>query len=294
MQKRFLILVCLLVHQMCCQAQVKTDTMVDTLRTWSVVGHTSTGGPPPYVYTTDFYTFTSDTILDLKTYRQVYVTDDPAQSNWSLIGFIREEVDQKVYYRGITDTTEGLLYDFQVIPGDSIHIVNALGMAVDLEVLSVDSSFIYNRYVKRINFGFETWYEGLGSSCGILYSGSGLMAGYQFELLCYFENDTLKYSNPLYSSCYIDSTIVGINERTLLRDNEVKFFPNPTTGFFSIKLPLTFGTLDKFEIYNPIGQTVGRFDKVENADINEYPRGLYFVALWNEKGERMTGKVVKE
>ena len=39
---------------------------------------------------------------------------------------------------------------------------------------------------------------------------------------------------------------------------------------------------------------VGRFDSKWNIDISEYAEGLYFVVVTNEKGERLTGRVVKE
>jgi hypothetical protein len=88
------------------------------------------------------------------------------------------------------------------------------------------------------------------------------------------------------SSLSLDNNIPALNEFYI--------FPNPTSTSFSIQLPPTFGTLEKLEIFNSVGQVVGRYKTVENVDISGFPCGLYFVVVTGEGGEKVTGRVVKE
>jgi uncharacterized protein (TIGR02145 family) len=98
--------------------------------------------------------------------------------------------------------------------------------------------------------------------------------------------------NGLSVRCICDTTVQSINEIDI--NAKVRIFPNPTSSSFSIQLPPTFGTLEKLEIFNSVGQMVGRYKTVDNIDISGYPNGLYFVVVRGESGERVIGRVVRE
>lgn len=86
--------------------------------------------------------------------------------------------------------------------------------------------------------------------------------------------------------------IGGLNE--FPKGKNISVYPNPTTTTFSVRLPSTFSNPEKLEIFNNIGQMVGRFNRVENVDISGFPGGLYFVVVTNQEGERMSGRIIKE
>jgi hypothetical protein len=125
-----------------------------------------------------------------------------------------------------------------------------------------------------------------GYSVSITDDGGFLIGGYKGS------------SNPASSDMYLIKTnsngIVGIEDVPKECHKEVQLYPNPTASTFSIHLPPTFSNPEKLEIFNNLGQMVGRFDRVENIDISGFPSGLYFVVVTGEDGERMAGRVVKE
>lgn len=85
---------------------------------------------------------------------------------------------------------------------------------------------------KSINFYSSNykWIEGIGSEDGPLYIAV-LYCDVDFNaaLNCFTENDTLKYKNTTFNSCYFSN--VGFNE------NSKKLFylsPNPSSEFIKI------------------------------------------------------------
>ncbi|MBA7546059.1 hypothetical protein ES705_38442 [subsurface metagenome] len=68
----------------------------------------------------------------------------------------------------------------------------------------------------------EIWIEGIGSLYGVLNSGLAGAIGGKRELLCFYENDTLKYQNPNYEICFI-STYTG---KDLDKKSQVVLYKN--------------------------------------------------------------------
>ena len=52
------------------------------------------------------------------------------------------------------------------------------------------------------------------STEGVIYSGYSLITGSDFELLCFYENDTLSYIDSSYNECYYNT--YGVIENILL------------------------------------------------------------------------------
>jgi len=256
-------------------------SLVDTNKLWSNLHHTHTGGPPPYTYETHFIKFNVDTVIESKTYKKVFITYDSTQTAWSTCGYIREDSNSKVYFLGQLDSVERLLYDFNLLVGDTfIYMFNSV-VPIELLVYSVDSVFIYDKYVKRITFlPWETWYEGIGSSCGVLSSGLGGIVGSSYDLLCYYENDTLKYMNPDFNDCFISMTVGNVDD---YNTNQIKavIFPNPVVSTSILKVENMRDKKVVLEIYSLLGQRLMTTEIGEQTTINnsDFESGIYIYKI---------------
>ena len=136
--------------------------------------------------------------------------------------------------------------------------------------------------------GVGVWIEGIGSLHGLFNPGPPpLTCICSWDLACFQQDGIIKFSN--YGNCF--PVITDISDYS---DHKTDIFPNPTNCSFSIQLPESFGTLEKLEIFNSVGQVVGMFENVDDVDISEYPAGLYYIVVWNEEGERLMSKLIKE
>jgi hypothetical protein len=166
-----------------------------------------------------------------------------------------------------------------------------------LVVDTIDSVFIGNKYLKRFVLTYvnecsgEQWIEGIGSLCGIFEIGTYCNTGGTFRLLCYYENDTLEYSNPNFAGCYYNGTDDGF-ETIELSGLKVNVFPNPSTNFITIESPQAA----IMEILDILGQTImqktvpqGKAD----IDISGLAKGVYILRLCSNDKTEVT-KIVKE
>jgi hypothetical protein len=240
--------------------------------------------------------FSGDTLIGTEIFAKVWVATDEMQQNYVLQGFIRETPGKKVYFRALQDTVAGLLYDFDVEIGDTITIRQDILMLI---VDDIDSVLVHDRYRKRISLSSngmpgETWIEGIGSLCGVLSSGNWYMIGGIYELLCYFEKDTLKYSNANYSNCYYNN--VGEYH---FQDcgMEIKVIPNPLASSSLISFPAALGTDALLNVYSMHGVSVMK-RRVISGNIliykHDFAPGLYIFHIDSEAGQRFTGKFVVE
>ncbi len=71
-------------------------------------------------------------------------------------------------------------------------------------------------------------------------------------------------------------------------------FPNPATTTITLNIPAEFGLTGSLEVYNSLGRVVEVHALCTPLDVRTWTRGLYFVAIKNDRGERLCAKVVKE
>ena len=190
----------------------------------------------------DYIRFDGDTAINGLNYKKVFRCLDQSQTNWSQYGFIREDENKRVYYLSWAGgAPNNLLYDFSASAGDTIYpFYDPMGAYLVID--SVGTETLLTGEVRRklhltgymVNsppLGQDTWIEGIGSLYGVLQSGSCILVGDNPKLLCCHENDTLKYFNSSYSSCYV---VTGVEVHQ--NDNLVKVFPNPADGSVSISV----------------------------------------------------------
>ena len=172
----------------------------------------------PDVYHTDIQFIDGDSIIDNMVYRHVWVQgpdDDVPRS----AGFVREE-DKRVYYRRQLDRdleTESLLYDFNLIAGDTITInwLNQSLIVVEEDEVEIGGTMrkrlaLATYYADATTYEVEEyWIEGVGSTYGFLNSGYEDWVGTFVHLLCYHEDGDLLWQNEDYDDCSLNSGVLS-------------------------------------------------------------------------------------
>lgn len=190
-----------------------SQEIVDVNKSWSIAQiHCQPWGN---AYSTQFYRFEGDTIVDGVFYQKVMISLDANGDRWDFFGaFIREE-EGRVYYRELYQE-EGLIYDFNLQPGDTVQIDNSRGQEmVHLVLASVDSVAAENGVIEQWTLdcveypgNSETWLRGVGSMAGVINSGIDIFGGLcgLYVLLCSEEDELLRFQNPEFGSCYLLTT----------------------------------------------------------------------------------------
>jgi hypothetical protein len=266
------------------------QSLVDTTKLWSTLIQGPPYNPMPDK-DTEHIRFEQDTVIDLKTYKKVFRSTDQFQTNWTECCYIRETFEKEVFVIKDNTLQEYLLYDFDANINDTLTVIgvesymNNWGFISGVAIVdSIDTIYIGNEFRKRLllNGGAMQWIEGMGSMVGILHNFFGIVGGDWFELLCFTENDTLKYQNPSYNSCYV-ITDINDNRNTF----NVSIFPNPTTGLITIKAE----QVESIEVMNIEGRQIYT-GKQTQIDISQEPKGIYIIKVTTSKGVAVE-KVIK-
>jgi hypothetical protein len=241
----------------------------------------------------DTYTLGGDTIIYGSTYQKVIQNGYNFQA-------IREDVAQKkvyIYTFFSTDTTEKLLYDFNLNTGDTLK--GYLAMGTGNIVTSVDSILIGSDYRKRWNMKFGTpttnvyqIIEGIGSTVGLLTPYTDFESASNLD--CFVQQSQTFY--PYYSASAVcpEALYNSIADKGT-NANSMTIFPNPTSGVFNIK------TNNKSEnmlmitdlLGKPVLEKAIRNGEVE-IDFSDYQSGIYFVSAFDKDGNLAVKKIVKE
>ncbi|MEE4259035.1 MAG: T9SS type A sorting domain-containing protein [Bacteroidales bacterium] len=272
----------------------QAQEIVDNQKLWSILtGHCL---PDYTTYTTSFFKFEEDTIIDGKTYKMVFISEDEFQEEWFFFGsFIRED-NKKVYLREYFGE-EGLIYDFNLQLGDTVVVNNPRAVSevalVLTEIDSVETSDGYRERWKLTNEEFlipEYWIEGIGSTGGILNSSTEVFGGLcgTYILLCEEENGNTIYLNPEYEQCYY--LLLNNAEEQEALQISYKLIYKPSIR----AMELIFNEHGKRHILvsDIQGRTIARFESEENnvqLPLNSYTNGLYMVSILQDDG-RFTSK----
>ncbi len=97
---------------------------------------------------------------------------------------------------------------------------------------------------------------------------------------------------PNHLPSFYDFDIAGTSENTANND-QVLLYPNPTTGMVTV----TGENLQQAEVFNLLGQKLlgvkGKGSEL-HVDMTALPRGIYFVSVTDESGQKCVRKVMKE
>ena len=242
-----------------------------------------------------WFFLSGDTIIATRKYKKLlsdgycYSQSTCCYYNNRYEGALRQDtIQKKVYYRNPAATSDTLLYNFNLNPGDTLQ--SYIGSFPNY-ISSVDSILIGTTYRKQYHVSFKNSgcqldsnyfqiIEGMGSTLGIISSLNGNPdcgdnGGPYFN--CFSENQTVLYTKP-NATC--DMTL-GISEN--INRESFSIFPNPSYGIFNLQINnQQIGEGGRIEIYNTLGEKLySATPQFSNATINisDKPKGIYFVKI---------------
>ena len=144
-----------------------------------------------------------------------------------------------------------------------------------------DSLYIYHIPAKSTNivddytYDYTIYIEGCGKVIYHAYTvNSPTPYANPKEKLKYF-----KKGNETWGSPYIFTEIPSI----IQNENNIKLFPNPTNGIFTIS---NTSEINKIEIYNTIGNLIISENEINNnqttVDLENQKAGMYFIKIFSE------------
>lgn len=216
------------------------------------------------------------------------------------VGAWRQDIPgKKVYLISPGDSLEHLYHNFDLQVGDTVA-ANPFGDTI--WVSDIDSALVGGFYHKM--FIFSNTYCGLHDICPTpLIEGVGYYDGLQQryidnysgwgqQLLCFSHQNITLYPSPTVHAC---SLTLGISDITEGKIN-LTVIPNPSKGIIS----LTVGCNENYtiEVQNSIGQTLMSNSNFvlekSSIDLTDYPQGIYFIRVFDSKGNAATKKIVKQ
>lgn len=226
-----------------------------------------------------------DTLIDN---RNCIIVDGPQQFGFDL-RYLALEGNQVYRYSRITEQFY-LLYDFDLIPGDTLSINLNYNVSSEVEFSDTVAHFsIDNLYGLDINgemklvqeisplgdFSLLTWgdrlIQGIGSTDYILPYSQGQEIYVQFSEAV-FENGT----NYLEQQCISSS-------KEVFDDNAWQIYPNPASGCIKLVLNTTLGIDDNLIVHvrNNQGQHIRSIPLAENQaiEMSNLVAGVYYLQI---------------
>jgi hypothetical protein len=104
------------------------------------------------------------------------------------------------------------------------------------------------------------------------------------RLLCFEENDTVKYRHQGYNTCFYST--VGTNELSVQPKNRILIYPNPSSNFISIGEVADIIT--SYNIFDINGKSIIHSAKdYDNnrltINISDLPQGIYYIKIQSLK-----------
>jgi len=274
----------------------------------------------PFQIDTYQYGISGDTLINSQLYRKIfrlYDTIYPVVPG-SYCGAIREDSSKRIFsigcdcvYPGSPFDEEVLLYDFSKAVGDTIFVgVEGIGPLGYMIIDSIGSVLIEDNYRKTFHFTSwnrgskvnsnwieDYWIEGIGSTRGLFSPLQYVTTGYgKWELICFNQENEVKYLNPEYNSCFPLLTATN----SINAENEaVKICPHPVTSLSVIEVVNSkVSDFQYLSIYNLLGQQVNAMNITGKTKIfinrADYKPGLYIYRLTGQHTKPETVKIIFE
>ena len=289
------------------QAHGQLVQFADTTAQWYVADTYPNGSmqDPGFTETlTTAYAYDGDTLLGLDQWSVMQAAPQAGSALPSTIGFARA-VGDVVLFRdtlGVIDT----LYDFSLLPGDSVFYPEPIGGYVRVEQVSsivvagvAHRVIAFEPFLEQIpSFFVERWIEGIGSVHGPLFpryprNFGTEVPGDSLRLTCFKRNDVLLWSHPDYPDC-VTNIIQGTDDLSG-SDRGISIWPNPGTDELqvawesrSIRTVILSDLQGRTVLQHTIGQAPG------SLNTSGLAAGVYTLLVIGQDGSRATGKWVRE
>jgi hypothetical protein len=286
------------------QAQTYTP-MVSKSKAWCIEWFASLG------YGGFSFQYTNDTVLNGTTFN-IYTGTQSASDICYLFENIQE---RKVFkYNPITTATE-LLYDFNLIDGDTITLHFKDFKSILMTVAKVDTLINSTDTLKVIHFNHDNsapqdepklknnfkWIEGVGSNWHPNYTDYFTTATRNrntgYDVICAYENERRFYINDT-GYCHIyseNSNCQSINNDKEFLENDILIYPSPFSDYFTVEAR----DISKVLVYDAKGKQVHnvRTENHNNVVLVFFDRnispGFYFVKIMT-KSTIFTQKLLKQ
>lgn len=216
-------------------------------------------------YAYQSYSVNCDTMIGPLNFKKVWLA---SSSSPSLIGYVREDsLHEKIYYRSVDSSSETLVVDFTLMPGDSFYFhqrdyyarpwIYSSGYAY---VDSVKQVIIEGKLRKVIYLGGYKMVEGLGfDNSGIIYWSLFMSLDRVLQL-----ESCGEWGHPYYS------------KNPALLNYIIQ--PNPSSGAFYLEF--NDDVERTYSVYSACGKKISRgiFRRNTNIDMG-LSKGLYFLQV---------------
>lgn len=248
------------------------------------------------------YGVVGDTIIGAYSYFQIResLNDTVWESENSTYLCAVRQLEDKWLFMFENDTTEYLLYDFDVSVGDLLDIENPnSGQYSMTQVFEIDSIYLNNEWRRRIGVGpemggfiMEHWIEGIGSTQG-LFTNLLQEVDAGTALTCFTENETLIYLNPIASSCFYQ----GVNVNDVETRNGPLVFPNPSKDQCVVIPRDRMKMISEIQLYDMHGSYMDFFIELTSnqaaLDLSLVPDGMYLLKVHYSDDSTEIEKIVK-
>ncbi len=246
-------------------------------------------------------TFSGDTIISNQTYHKLNTPFVRSFSTGicggSLIGYkgaIRQDTAaRKIFFVPPSDSTEQLLYDFNMQVGDTIHgYLDYFGLPSTIQF--IDSILIGSTFRKRWNlscYGIQI-IEGIGNTYGLIEYLPGCAMDFpDYTLTCFSQNEEPLYPD-MTSNCELITSVKSVSAKIIVST----LFPNPFNSTATLSLSSDFEKAE-LKIYNALGkqvrqQNINSLSMTINRD--KLSNGVYFYQVINDSRQVTSGKFTIE
>lgn len=245
------------------------------------------------------YYMSGDTLISGKIYHKLYKSGRNYSYYWGgkdstdyadlYVGAIREDSVKRVY---LFDTSEVLLYDFNLDIGDTITAMYGAVGNYTYIVDEIDSVSVTGVFHKRFKIVYGDpqavlyLIEGVGASTGLLSQFYGSYSwAYISELICFKENNLDSYPDGV--SCSLVDVIIPVQK--------IQIYPNPSKGLIYFRGP----SMDSISlsIYNLVGEIVyekQNLDFYEAIDLRFLSKGVFYLKIQSENKLMTVEKIILE
>ncbi len=204
--------------------------------------------------------------------------------------WFREE-SKKIYNLNIYDSTETILYDFNLAVGDTFFY-NPYKIVYDslaCIVKKIDSVLVLHHYHKRYLFYVYPypyicyWVEGIGTLNNLFGNPFQTIKAMTQKTLCnFYMNDSFAYYDNFFCG---PEAVASVNPEPL----EIQFYPNPASDILYINALKNYTNFQIIDIIGRVILTKKLYTGNSILNIEEILQGMYYIKVENG----FVGKFVK-